>query len=332
MRGTWDRTRTFITQLFTPEFFTDGGTGQGTGSFFLHQRTRHDRSNGFQLNQLRQYLGPQVLQDVQRHAGSRPGVVRRRQGLSGERQGLGRVGRRRQQLEGRHHEEPVADDSCRGATVAVRQQVRCTSACRSSTARCAASRARASASTRSSATRFPTSASRYSNTITYKRLTLYGLLDGTIGQRIYNQAEGWGLLDFSSANFDHGQRRRSRPQSRSATSGAPARRRARGIGGFYDMLGPNNYNIEDASFAKLREVSLTYHVGPVRERGRLDRRRSSAATCSRSRTTPVSIRKSGAGGGYRHDERARQQVDAFGFPTLRTTRSLFPRASRSCPT
>ena len=35
MRGTWDRTRTYITQLFEPDFFADGGTGQGTGSLFF---------------------------------------------------------------------------------------------------------------------------------------------------------------------------------------------------------------------------------------------------------------------------------------------------------
>jgi TonB-linked SusC/RagA family outer membrane protein len=35
VRGTWDRTRTFITELFVPEYFTSAGTGQGTGSLFL---------------------------------------------------------------------------------------------------------------------------------------------------------------------------------------------------------------------------------------------------------------------------------------------------------
>ncbi|MDQ3949273.1 MAG: hypothetical protein M3282_02920, partial [Gemmatimonadota bacterium] len=36
-----------------------------------------------------------------------------------------------------------------------------------------------------------------------------------------------------------------------------------GTGGFYDQLGPNNYVVETASFAKLREVSLTYRIGRV---------------------------------------------------------------------
>src|SRR5260370_31063729 len=36
-----------------------------------------------------------------------------------------------------------------------------------------------------------------------------------------------------------------------------------GLGGYYDQLGPNNYNVEDASFAKLREVALSYRIGPI---------------------------------------------------------------------
>ena len=34
MKGTWDRTRTWISELFVPGFFATGGTGQGTSSFF----------------------------------------------------------------------------------------------------------------------------------------------------------------------------------------------------------------------------------------------------------------------------------------------------------
>ena len=44
----------------------------------------------------------------------------------------------------------------------------------------------------------------FSNTVTYKKFSLYALLDGTIGHKIQNQGEGWGLLDLSSAYFDQG--------------------------------------------------------------------------------------------------------------------------------
>src|SRR5204863_9830816 len=49
MRGTWDRARTFITQLFMPEYFDVGGTAQGTGSFFLIT-ARHDKVDGIPVN------------------------------------------------------------------------------------------------------------------------------------------------------------------------------------------------------------------------------------------------------------------------------------------
>jgi hypothetical protein len=33
-RATWDRTRTYITELLVPDFLYDGGTAQGTSSMF----------------------------------------------------------------------------------------------------------------------------------------------------------------------------------------------------------------------------------------------------------------------------------------------------------
>ena len=40
-----------------------------------------------------------------------------------------------------------------------------------------------------------------------------------------------------------------------------------GTGGFYDVLGPNNYVVEKGSFAKLRELSVSYKVGPIAQLG-----------------------------------------------------------------
>ena len=48
----------------------------------------------------------------------------------------------------------------------------------------------------------PSFRSTYNTTLTYKRLTMYGLLDGTFGHSIYNRSEGWGLFDYSSATYD----------------------------------------------------------------------------------------------------------------------------------
>src|SRR5439155_17627508 len=56
MRGTWDRTRTIVSQLFAPDFVFDAGTGQGTASFFritaAHEYLVNgvDKSNSLQVN------------------------------------------------------------------------------------------------------------------------------------------------------------------------------------------------------------------------------------------------------------------------------------------
>ena len=99
----------------------------------------------------------------------------------------------------------------------------------------------------------------WNNTVTYKRLTAYALVDGTFGQHINNQGEGWGLLDPSSSLLRQGLRK-SVETAKPIGYRALARRKAR-LGGFYDILGPNNNNVQDASYAKIRETSLTYRIG-----------------------------------------------------------------------
>jgi len=44
---------------------------------------------------------------------------------------------------------------------------------------------------------------------------------------------------------------------------APAVDGFSGLGGLYDQLMPNNYSVEDGSYAKLRELMLSYHVGKI---------------------------------------------------------------------
>jgi hypothetical protein len=152
----------------------------------------------------------------------------------------------------------------------------------------------------------------YGNNVQYKRLTLYALLDGTFGHDINNQGEGWGLLDFSSAQFDQA--------SKSVEAAKPAGYTWRaleggGTGGFYDILGPNNYNVEDGTYAKLREVSLTYRVGPVRGVGDwtlgLVGRNLMTFTNYSGYDPEVGVAGGAANLGLIN------QVDAFDFPTLR---------------
>jgi TonB-linked SusC/RagA family outer membrane protein len=98
---------------------------------------------------------------------------------------------------------------------------------------------------------------------TWRRFTVYALLDATIGQDVWNEGYHWAHLDFLSKNVDQ--------RDKSVATAKPIGYYYRalpvdgftGIGGFYDRLAPNNFSVEDASYAKLRELLVSYHVGPV---------------------------------------------------------------------
>ena len=107
-----------------------------------------------------------------------------------------------------------------------------------------------------------------SQTIDWKRLNLYGLLDAVRGQKIWNVQYAWSLGDLTSAAVDQTgvSVATAKPVGyywRQGATNAPNDGSTAGVGGFYDVLGPNTYNTEDASFVKLREVQLTYSVGSV---------------------------------------------------------------------
>jgi TonB-linked SusC/RagA family outer membrane protein len=107
-----------------------------------------------------------------------------------------------------------------------------------------------------------------SQSIDFKKFNIYGLLDAARGQKLFNVQYAWSLGDLTSGEVDQtgksvetakpvGYYWRQGP-SASPTSGSTA-----GVGGLYDVLQPNSYNVEDASFVKLRELSVNYTLGPV---------------------------------------------------------------------
>jgi len=104
-------------------------------------------------------------------------------------------------------------------------------------------------------------------TVTYKRLTVNGLVDATVGRTVQNQGLAWSLLDFLWAGSDQVGKSTAdaRPMSYYYRAGPPDN--ASGIGGLYDVLGPNDFNVEKATFARLRELLVSYRVGRVRNVG-----------------------------------------------------------------
>ncbi|HEY3113653.1 MAG TPA: SusC/RagA family TonB-linked outer membrane protein [Gemmatimonadaceae bacterium] len=109
-----------------------------------------------------------------------------------------------------------------------------------------------------------------SQNIDFKRFNVYGLLDSYRGQKLFNIAYAWSLGDLQSGVIDQNGKsvEDAKPIGyywRRGPSNAPGGNV--GIGGLYDALNPNSYNVEDASYVKLRELSVNYRVGSLMGRG-----------------------------------------------------------------
>ncbi len=315
MKGTWDRTRSYITQLFVPEYFESGGTAQGTGSFlFISARGDKEPVSGVPLNLYGSIWGRTFYKtcgdlpaSVQSQCGAGKAYQVNDQGWVVWTGGNGnnwQDGITKNLWDTKlpasqspwnyplYFGHPIVNRPLRGqpgegiGTMSILGNV------------------------------FPSYRFTWNNTLTYKRLTFYGLLDGTIGNHINNQGEGWGLLDFASNYFDQGDKsvETAKPVGYGWRAGAPE---GAGDGGFYDLLGPNNYNTEDGSYAKVRELSVSYRVGRVRGVGgdwtlSLIGRNVFTFTHYSGYDPEVGVEGGNAGSGLIN------QVDAFGYPTLRT--------------
>lgn len=258
MRGTWDRNRTYITELFTPDYFADGGTSQGTTSMLL-MTANTAKSNGYQMNRFGSLWGRKFY----RSCGDLPAAVQAQCGDGRAYQVNNQgwvvwVGEGNSWRDGitnnlwqtklpaaqspwnfpLYFGHPIIDRPLRGEQnegTGISQIIGNT---------------------------LPSFRFAFNNTITYKKLSLYGLIDGTIGHYINNQGAGWGLLDFANGYFDMGNAtvETAKPLGYGWRVGGSE---GVGTGGFYDLLGPNNWNVESGSFAKIREVALTYQLGKV---------------------------------------------------------------------
>ena len=99
-----------------------------------------------------------------------------------------------------------------------------------------------------------------SHTLSYKRLSLYALFDAARGQHVYNQGRGWSYLDFLEGRESQLGKsvENAKPLGYYYRAAAPDQSR---LGGLYDLLGPNNAVTEDASYVKLREISMGFRLG-----------------------------------------------------------------------
>ena len=299
MRGTWDRTATYITELFTPDYFT--------GMFFMSDS--RETINGYQLNRYGNIWGRKFYKGC----GDLPVSV---QPQCGEGQpfqvndqgwvvwvGQGNTWRDgiTKNLWGtklsaddspwnfpQYFGHPILDRPLRGET------------------------GEGSGKTVPIGNVMPDFRLTWSNNVQYKRLGVYALLEGTFGHDIYNQGEAWGLLDYNSANFD--------TENKTVETAKPVgyswRIYPTGSGGFYDQLAPNNYNVETGSYAKLREVSVTYRAGAIPGVGG-DWTFGLVGRNLATFTNYTGYDPEVGGGGGQTSSGLINQIDNFDFPTLR---------------
>ena len=152
----------------------------------------------------------------------------------------------------------------------------------------------------------------FSQNLTWKRVSVYALLDATIGKSVWNEQRQWSLGDFQVKDVDQNGAtvQSAKPIGyyfRAASTG--------GIGGLYDVLAPNNNTVEDASFVKLREVSIGYHVGKLQGIG--DWTVSMIGRNLHTWTKYTGYDPEVGVGGGNLGSGALNAIDAFGFPNLR---------------
>lgn len=91
----------------------------------------------------------------------------------------------------------------------------------------------------------------FANTVRFGGLTLYGLLDGTRGGDIYNFTKQWMFQDRRHGSLDQSGKA---PENKKAIEYYNV--------GFYNALEPNSFFVEDGSYVKLRELSVSYALSP----------------------------------------------------------------------
>jgi hypothetical protein len=156
--------------------------------------------------------------------------------------------------------------------------------------------------------------------VQWRRFSLYALLDASIGQRVWNEGFHWAHLDFLSHDVDQvGKSVQSAKPIGYYYRAAPPDNGS-GVGGFYDILGPNNFSVEDASYAKLREMSLSYHIGRLGGSGdwALSLVGQNLLTLTGYRGFDPEVGIAGNTANDANGSRALNAVDAFVFPNLRT--------------
>jgi hypothetical protein len=104
----------------------------------------------------------------------------------------------------------------------------------------------------------------FAQNLTFKRLTVHALIDGTYGHRVYNEQVQWSMGDFMVRREDQDGKSVEEAKPLGYYWRATLPDNGSGVGGMYDALTRNNFSVMPASFTKLRELSVGYSIGSIR--------------------------------------------------------------------
>jgi hypothetical protein len=163
----------------------------------------------------------------------------------------------------------------------------------------------------------------WSTNFSYKKFTAYGLLDGAFGRKVWNEGYAWALGDFMSGTVDQGGKsvESAKPIGYYYRAGPSTIGGSSGVGGLYNALGPSNESVQDASYVKLREATITYNIGPVGGQGNwtLGLVGRNLYTWTKYIGYDPEVGRPGSGSsGSQLNNAALNGIDYFSFPNLRT--------------
>jgi TonB-linked SusC/RagA family outer membrane protein len=148
----------------------------------------------------------------------------------------------------------------------------------------------------------------FSNNIRYKGFAAYALLDGQRGGEVYNFSKQWMFQDHR-----HGD------QDQSAIAAADKIPLPFFSAGLYNGLVASDYFVEDASFVKLRELSLSYTLDQsVIQKMRLGGRASSVKLALIGRNLKTWTDYSGFDPDVTSGQDFNFRIDGFRYPNFRT--------------
>lgn len=153
------------------------------------------------------------------------------------------------------------------------------------------------------------------NTFTYKRWSLYLLMDAVHGTDVWNEELHWSLGDFQSYVEDQGGKTvaTAKPLGYYWRLGPPE---SSGVGGWYDVLGADMQSVEDASYLKVRELSIAYRIGKIANAGdwTISFVGRNLKTWTNYRGFDPEVGQNGSNNG----SAVLNTTDGFNFPNLRT--------------